>query len=108
MKQYSKLDAIKSIIGEIESIGSTEEDEKAYQNLLEFQPIIRDLVQMILNECCSFKAYQHSKKVSGKKAIDIIEDLHIRTKEVLDEMEEYIKWTHIATCELAQTKIHKS
>ena len=91
MKPYSKLEAIKSLIGDIESIGSTEEDEKSYQNLLELKPIIRDLVQMILDESWCFKAHQHSKKRSGNLAIEIIEDLHIRTKEVLDEMEEYRK-----------------
>lgn len=87
-EKYTKLKAIESIIGKFNSIGETNEDEVRYDNLLDFEPIIYELIRKLVYESKKSTRPQYSVKRSGKKALEIVREiLYIVEDAVIDANE---------------------
>lgn len=87
MKQYTKLDVVKKIVGEISSIGSSHIDEERLENLEEFAWIISEYIELLLEECQKIHRPQASMQKSGRKALDIIQDLYWEIRNILELLE---------------------
>ena len=87
MKQYTKLDVVKKIVGEISSIGSSDVDEERLENLEEFAWIINEYVDLLLTEAQKIKRPQASMQKSGRKALDIIQDIYWDVRNILELLE---------------------
>ena len=79
---YTKLEAIKTIIGRFDAVGETNTDNHRFDNLVELRRIIIPLVREIIYESKNEKSYQHSVKESGKAAKQIL----VLIKEMIDEL----------------------
>ena len=87
MKQYTKLDIVKKIVGEISSIGSSDVDEERLENLEEFAWIINEYVDLLLTEAQKIKRPQASMQKSGRKALGIIHDIYWDVRNILELLE---------------------
>ena len=87
MKQYTKLDIIEKIVGEISSIGSSHVDEERLENLEEFEWIINEYVDLLLTEAQKIHKPQASMQRSGRKALDIIQGLYWDILNILELLE---------------------
>ena len=90
-EKYTKLQAVKSIIGRFDSVGETNEDEFRYDNLLDFEQIIYDLIRELVYESKRATRPQYSVKRSGKKALEIVREVSYIVEELIDERPSLIK-----------------
>lgn len=77
---------VKTLVGEIESIGDANADKERYKNLKVMGKVLNELVYDIGYECRQVRRYEGSMKQSGHKSIEILKFL----KNIIDEaLEEY-------------------
>ena len=77
---------IRKLFGYINPIGETTEDNRRYENLINYKKIINYVIDE-LAECARYKnSIQYSEQRSGEKAFDILEENLEYIKDVLNEI----------------------
>jgi len=82
-KEYSKLEAVKSIIGNFESVGETYADNESYDNLVELKNIIIPIIEDLREESINSTRAEYSMHESGKLAYKILADI----RELIEDYE---------------------
>ena len=89
-KEYTKLQAIKDIIGRFDSVGETNADNERYFNLLELENVLKALITSLIYESQNVTDRRYSVNKSGNKAFEIIDEIYELTQEALHELREKI------------------
>lgn len=71
------IDIVKKLIGEIEPIGESHEDEKRFENLKVMTKLVDDLLTDIDRVSCDKDRYEASRKKAGKYASDFLDRIGI-------------------------------
>ena len=85
-EKYTKLQAIKSIIGRFDSVGETNTDNERYFNLIELEYVLKALLTSLIDESQNFTDKRYSVNRSGNKAFEIIDEIYESTQEALIEL----------------------
>ena len=85
-KEYTKLQAIKDIIGRFDSVGETNADNERYFNLLELENVLKALITSLIYESQNVIDRRYSVNKSGNKAFEIIDEIYESTKEALIDL----------------------
>ena len=85
-KEYTKLQAIKDIIGRFDSVGETNADNERYFNLLELENVLKALITSLIYESQNVIDRRYSVNKSGNKAFEIIDEIYELTQEALHEL----------------------
>jgi hypothetical protein len=75
MEDYSKSQAISSIIGNIEPIGETNADNESFENLEEATKIVDNLLYKIKSVADCRDNHQYSMSRSGKEAYEFLKTI---------------------------------
>ena len=84
MEQYTKLQIIRILIGEINSVGDSYEDAIRLKNLKEFKEIILELIQDLIDESRKNNRPQWSHQESGLCALTTLSDIRMLIADELD------------------------
>lgn len=77
------IEVLDKLVGNIHAIGSTEIDNKRYDNLLNMEEVAYFTIDELLKELPSINRHEYSMSKSGKKAVSIL-------KSIRDYLDDYL------------------
>lgn len=71
------LDVVRKLVGEIEPVGDSREDEKRFESLKVMTKLVDDLLTDIDRVSCDKDRYEASRNKAGKYASDFLDRIGI-------------------------------
>lgn len=90
MDSKTIIEVVDKLVGSIHAIGSTEVDNKRYENLRCLEDVAWHIIDELIEECNNSTRYEGSMKASGEQAIKILRSIasEINISLGMDEDEE--------------------
>lgn len=87
----NKLEIVRKLVGNYETIGDASIDPDRVKNLEELCMLTGELVEIIADEAYKIKRYEGSVQSSGDVSIHCLKYIKEQVDDALDDLEEYIK-----------------
>lgn len=82
MKAETVIEVVKTLVGEVDAVGSSHIDEKRLENLKVMTEVIDELIEEVIYSASTKDDYRYSMQQIGKYAFEYLKEW----KETLDEI----------------------
>ena len=87
MKEFTTLSLVNNLLGNIETIGETNYDNKAYENISNHEELLTELLYPIIDVARGNKTGRFSEDRQINKALSIIKTINTTLNEWITEIE---------------------